>query len=223
VRWELPQAEPAADLLAAELGIGAPAARTLAGRGFRDLDSARRFLHPSMDELTDPLMMRDMARAAARIETAIRKREKILVYGDYDVDGATAVSLLVKSLEIAGGDVAWHVPHRLKDGYGMRAESVDAALSAGVKLIVSVDTGIRAGEVVRRAAESGIDVIVTDHHLPESELPPAVAVLNPNRPDCEYPEKNLCGAAVAFKLAQAVFAQMGWPAERLCCPVEVCS
>lgn len=214
-RWVLPRPDPAAEALASELGIGMPAAKALAGRGFRDAAAARRFLHPSLDDLHDPLAMRDMARAAERIESAIRKREKILIYGDYDVDGAASVALLVKSLELAGADAAWHVPHRLKDGYGMRPEAVETAAAEGVRLIVSVDTGIRAGEVVRRAAALGVDVIVTDHHLPESELPPALAVLNPNRPDCEYPEKNLCGAAVAFKLAQAVLARAGWAPDRL--------
>jgi single-stranded-DNA-specific exonuclease len=122
--------------------------------------------------------------------------------------------LLTKAIELAGGEASYHVPHRLKDGYGMRSEVVEAASEQGVKLIVSVDTGIRAAEVVRRAGDLGIEVIVTDHHLPESELPPALAVLNPNRPDCEYPEKNLCGAGVAFKLIQALLPAMAWPADK---------
>jgi single-stranded-DNA-specific exonuclease len=125
------------------------------------------------------------------------------------------VVLLTKAFELAGGTPAYHVPHRLKDGYGMRSEVVEAAAEQGVKLIVSVDTGIRAAEVVRRAGVLGIDVIVTDHHLPETELPPALAVLNPNRPDCMYPEKNLCGAGVAFKLIQALLPSLGWPADKV--------
>ena len=123
--------------------------------------------------------------------------------------------LLTKAIELAGGQAGYHVPHRLKDGYGMRPEVVEAAAGQGVKLIVSVDTGIRAAEVVRRANELGIDVIVTDHHLPETELPPALAVLNPNRPDCPYLEKNLCGAGVAFKLIQALLPHIGWPADKV--------
>src|SRR5204862_4319131 len=114
----------------------------------------------------------------------------------------------------AGGVAGYHVPHRLKDGYGMRPEVVEAAAADGVRLIISVDTGIRATEVVRRANELGIDVIVTDHHLPETELPPALAVLNPNRPDCTYPEKGLCGAGVAFKLVQALLQTLDWPDEK---------
>jgi len=150
-----------------------------------------------------------------RLERAIRAGEKILIYGDYDVDGTTSVVILTKAIEIAGGAATYHIPHRLKDGYGMRSEVVEAAAASGVKLIVSVDTGIRAAEVVGRANELGIDVVVTDHHLPESALPPAIAVLNPNQPACPYPEKNLCGAGVAFKLVQALLARLGWPAAKL--------
>jgi len=183
-------------------------------RGLADPVAARRFLHPSFEELHDPMGLRDMAAAIERIARAIRSREKILIYGDYDVDGTMAVVLLTKVVELAGGIAGYHVPHRLKDGYGMRPEVVEAAAEQGVQLIVSVDTGIRAAEVVRRANELGIDVIVTDHHLPESELPPALAVLNPNQPGCLYPEKNLCGAGVAFKVIQALLPHLGWPADR---------
>jgi single-stranded-DNA-specific exonuclease len=215
LRWVLPAADPhAADSLAAELGIGTPACRALAHRGFGDAASARRFLKASLDGLHDPLAMRDMAPAVERLEKAIRGREKILIYGDYDVDGTISVAILMKTIELAGGTAAWHIPNRLKDGYGMRAAAVEAAAAEGVSLIVSVDTGIRAADVVRRTSELGIDVIVTDHHLPEDKLPPALAVLNPNRLDCAYPEKNLCGAGVAFKLAQALFARIGWAAEK---------
>ncbi len=214
-RWIIPEPDAHAAALAASLGVAPLAASVLARRGFRDAASARRFLESPVEDLHDPFLMRDMDRASARLASAIREREKILIYGDYDVDGATSVALLVKTIEMAGWSAAWHIPNRLKDGYGMRAEPVEAAAADGVKLIVSVDTGIRATEVVRRAIALGIDVIVTDHHLPESALPPALAVLNPNRPDCEYPDKNLCGAAVAFKLAQATLARLEWPADRV--------
>ncbi len=213
-RWTLPLA---ADFtaLAAALQITLPAARVLCHRGLADPDAAARFLRPSFDDLLDPLTLRDMAKAVERLRQAILAREKILIYGDYDVDGTTSVVLLTKTIELAGGAADFHVPHRLKDGYGMRPEVVERAAAEGVRLIVSVDTGIRAAEVVRRASELGIDVIVTDHHLPEAELPPALAVLNPNRPDCLYVEKNLCGAGVAFKLAQALMATLDWPAEKV--------
>jgi len=213
-RWLLPgDVEYAA--LAAELGITTPAAKVLVHRGFSYPTAARHFLHPSLDDLLDPLMLRDMPVAVERLRRAISDGEKIVVYGDYDVDGTTSVVLLTKAIELAGGKADYHVPHRLKEGYGMRPEVVEAMAAEGVKLIVSVDTGIRAAEVVRRAGELGIDVIITDHHLPESELPPALAVLNPNRPDCPYAEKNLCGAGVAFKLAHALLATVGWPEAKL--------
>jgi single-stranded-DNA-specific exonuclease len=214
-RWILPSSDPrAVETLSSALRIGAPSARILVHRGLGDSEAAGRFLHPSLDHLHDPLIMRDMPRAVERLREAIRDGQKILIYGDYDVDGTTSVVLLTKAIELAGGAPSHHVPHRLKDGYGMRPEVVETAAAGGVKLIVSVDTGIRAAEAVRRANELGVDAIVTDHHLPETELPPALAVLNPNRPDCPYPDKNLCGAGVAFKLAQALLATLPWPAEK---------
>ena len=218
--WILPGNESReVEALSAALGIGAPAAGILVHRGLGDPAAARRFLQPSLDDLHDPLTMRDMPRAVARLREAIREGQKILIYGDYDVDGTTSVVILTKAIELAGGAASHHVPHRLKDGYGMRPEVVETAAAEGVKLIVSVDTGIRGAEAVRRANELGVDAIVTDHHLPETELPPALAVLNPNRPDCPYPDKNLCGAGVAFKLAQALLATLPWPpgkARRVC-------
>jgi single-stranded-DNA-specific exonuclease len=215
-RWLIPAADPsAAAALAAALRISSPAAKVLVHRGLADPEAARRFLNPSLDDLLDPLLLRDMAAAVARLRRAIQAGEKILIYGDYDVDGTTSVVLLTKAVQLAGGAAGHHVPHRLNEGYGMRPEVVEAAAARGVTLMISVDTGIRAAEVVARANELGIDVIVTDHHLPESALPPAVAVVNPNRPGCPYPNKDLCGAAVAFKLAQALLATLGWPDARL--------
>jgi len=214
--WLLPDPDPQpVDALASALRIARPAAQVLVHRGLAGPAEARRFLAPSLDDLHDPQAMRDMPRAIERLLRAIGAREKILIYGDYDVDGTTSVVLLKKAIELAGGVACYHVPHRLKDGYGMRSEVVETAAAQGVKLIISVDTGIRATEVVRRANELEIDVIVTDHHLPETELPPALAVLNPNRPDCGYPEKNLCGAGVAFKLVQALLAALAMPADKV--------
>src|SRR5690348_10173055 len=170
-RWVLPEidAERAA-AIASSLRTGAPAAKVLVRRGFTDPDGARRFLYPSLAELHDPLLMRDMGAALDRLERAIRGHEKILIYGDYDVDGTSSVVILTKAIELAGGQARYHIPHRLKDGYGMRSEVVESAAADGFSLIVSVDTGIRAAEVVRRANELAIDVIVTDHHLPETDL-----------------------------------------------------
>jgi len=196
------------------LRIRALTARVLINRGITDPVAALRFLRPSLDHLFDPFLLAGMQDAVARVKAAIANREKILIYGDYDVDGTISVVILKKAIELAGGQAEFHVPHRLKDGYGMRTEVIEEAGLRGVNLIVSVDTGIRALEVVRAARELGIDVVVTDHHLPESELPPALAVLNPNRPGCPYPEKNLCGAGVAFKLVQALLQTLDWPAEK---------
>ncbi len=215
MKWTIPECDArAAAELARALGIAAPAARVLWARGYRSLEDGRRFLEPSIADLNDPALLKDMPAAVARLRRAIEQKEKILLYGDYDVDGTSAVVILKKGLDLLGGTASFHVPHRLKDGYGMRSEVVEDAAAAGVSLIVSVDTGIRANEVVKHAAGLGIDVIVTDHHLPETELPPAVAVLNPNRPDCEYPEKNLCGAGVALKLMDALIRDFGWEQAR---------
>lgn len=209
----MPAADSASvESLCAALRIRTPAAKVLVNRGLSDPASARRFLAPSLDGLNDPFALRDMDRALDRLRRAISDRERILIYGDYDVDGTTSVVILTKAIELAGGAASYHVPHRLRDGYGLRPEVVERAAAEGVRLIISVDTGIRAAAVVARANELGIGVIVTDHHLPETDLPPALAVLNPNRPDCTYPDKDLCGAGVAFKLVQALTGSLDWPA-----------
>jgi single-stranded-DNA-specific exonuclease len=207
MNWSLAPTDPTSvAALARALNLSLPAVRVLWARGYRDAVEARRFFAPSLDDLHDPYLLKGMPEAVERVRRAIEQKEPILLYGDYDVDGTSSVVILKKGIELLGGHVSFHVPHRLRDGYGMRSDVVEDAAAKGVKLIVSVDTGIRAGEVVRTASALGIDVIVTDHHLPEAELPPALAVLNPNRRDCTYPEKNLCGAGVALKLIQALLA-----------------
>lgn len=211
MRWVLSDPDASAVArLREELDLRLPAAQVLAGRGYGDPDAARRFLAPSLSELHDPRRMLGLDAALRRLRQAVAGREKILIYGDYDVDGTTSIVVLRKAIELAGGAAEFHVPHRLRDGYGMRTEVVEEAAARGVQLIISVDTGIRAGAVVEHARARGIDVIVTDHHLPEEALPPAVAVLNPNQPACGYPEKNLCGAGVVFKLVQALVATLDW-------------
>lgn len=215
-RWLLPEIdEIQAAHVAAELRMSPVAARVLVRRGYADPSAAQAFLHPTLDSLHSPSLLLGMDRATARIIEAVDKKEPILLYGDYDVDGTLSIVLLKKAIEIAGGNTSHHVPHRLREGYGMRSDVIQAAAQHGVKLIVSVDTGIRAGEVVVCAKELGVDVIVTDHHLPEAELPPAVAVLNPNQPGCGYPNKNLCGAGVAFKLAHGLLERTGLAQARL--------
>lgn len=204
-RWTLPEIAPeAVSRLEQALKLQRLPAAVLASRGFDDPERAYAFLCPDLGALHDPFLMRDMDAAAERLRTAILKREKILLYGDYDVDGTTSIVILKKAIELLGGVTDFYIPHRLKEGYGMRTEVIEQASETGVRLIVSVDTGIRAKAVVAHARDLGIDVIVTDHHLPEAELPAGLAVLNPNRPDCDYPNKNLCGAGVTFKLVQAL-------------------
>lgn len=190
------------------------AASVLVRRGFGDAARAKEFLSPSLNSLHHPLLMRDMATAVDRLFAAIQRREPILLYGDYDVDGTCSIVILKKAIEILGGRADFHVPHRMNEGYGMRCDVIERAAQSEVRLIVSVDTGIRATEVVRHANSLGIDVIVTDHHLPNSDLPPALALLNPNRRDCSYPDKNLCGAAIAFKLVQALLNRSELPQAR---------
>jgi single-stranded-DNA-specific exonuclease len=215
-RWLIPQSDAhQAECLASALGLRAPAARVLLARGYRDPEAARRFLKPALEDLHDPFLLQGLPAALERLQRAIARQEKVLLYGDYDVDGTTAVAIVKKAIELAGGQAAFHVPHRLRHGYGMRPEIVEQAAAEGVTLLVSLDTGIRSAGVVRHAAELGIDVIVTDHHLPEAELPPALAVLNPKQPGCPYPDKNLCGAGVAFKLVQALLGTLGWPPDKL--------
>lgn len=218
-RWIFREEAGGAELVR-ELGIPRAAAQILARRGFHDAASAEHFLNPRIDDLHDPFLLRDMDRAVERIRAAITRGETIEIHGDYDVDGVTSTVILKKALELAGAEAGWHIPHRLHDGYGMQSAAVEEAARRGVRLIVSVDNGIRAGAAIARANELGVDVIVTDHHLPETELPPAVAVINPNRADCDYPNPNLCGAGVAFKLAHAILMGLGWPAAKLTRVVE---
>ncbi len=204
----------AAEAIRAELSIPAITARLLTQRGVRDPAAAAAFLEPSLDQLLDPFGLRGMREAVERIRAAIAAREKTLVYGDYDVDGTTSTVLLLKTFAMLGAEADFHVPHRMREGYGMRAEVIEQAAQGGVKLLISVDTGIRESEVVERARELGIDSIITDHHLPERAVPDALAVVNPNQPGCSYANKNLCGVGLAFKLAQALLTEVDWPAEK---------
>ena len=217
-RWFLPDVPPdEVARLSAELGIGMPATRVLYGRGLRDAERAREFLHPKLESLLNPHLLLGMDAALERLCRAIRNGEKILIYGDYDVDGTTSVVVLKNAIELAGGvaEFSRAAPSQgwLRDapgggGGGRRAQGVTPHRQRG------------HGNSRRRGGggaptELGIDVIVTDHHLPEAELPPALAVLNPNRPDCAYPEKNLCGVGVAFKLVQGLLATLDWPADKM--------
>ena len=202
----------AATLLAQELGLPKAIAQLLVCRGFETAESARAFLSPSLDQLHDPYKMLGMAVAVERLRAALTAHEPMLIYGDYDVDGTVATVLLKTALERAGValgvpvDVRYHIPHRIREGYGMQDERIASAAAEGVRLVVSVDTGIRAFAAAAEAKRVGLDLIVTDHHLPDGVggVPEALAVLNPNQAGCNYPYKELCGAGVAFKLAQAL-------------------
>jgi single-stranded-DNA-specific exonuclease len=198
--------------LARDLNLPEPIVRLLIARGYSDAASARPFLHPELTHLHDPYAMRGMREAVDRIRRALLAHEPILIYGDYDVDGTVATVLLKTAIERTAAalsvapDIRYHIPHRLREGYGMRESRIADAAQEGVRLVVSVDTGIRAHAAAEEAARLSLDLIVTDHHLPDelNGIPNALAVLNPNQPDCAYPCKDLCGAAVAFKLAQAL-------------------
>jgi len=180
-------------------------ARLLIGRGIDDIASAERFLFPSLSHLHSPYSMLGMSTAVDRLDAAIERNESILIYGDYDVDGTTSIVILKTAIELCGGSADFHVPHRIREGYGMKDDVIERAAENGVRLIISVDTGIRAFAAAETAARLGVDLIVTDHHLPGQEgVPKALSVLNPNQAGCDYPCKALCGAAVAFKLAQAL-------------------
>jgi single-stranded-DNA-specific exonuclease len=206
-RWIFPEHDSdKAAALAREAGLPLLIAELLLARGIRSAADAQAFLHPHFDQLLDPYSMLGMGRAVARIQQAIAAREPILIYGDYDVDGTTAVVLLKTAIEMLGGEVRFHVPHRLREGYGMQSGILDTAAREGVRLVISVDTGIRAFAAAEAAETLGLDLIVTDHHLPEAAmgLPKALAILNPNQADCTYACKHLCGAGVAFKLSQAL-------------------
>jgi single-stranded-DNA-specific exonuclease len=216
MRWFCSTPDPAqVDELQIQMGISPLVARLLALRGVNAAE-AHAYLSPSLDQLHSPYLMRGMATAVERLSAAIANREGILIYGDYDVDGTTAVVVLKTAIELCGGAADFHVPHRIKEGYGIKEDVIERAAGAGIKVVVSVDTGIRAFQAAETARRVGIDLIVTDHHLPEAHegVPNALAVLNPNQQGCDYPCKELCGAGVAFKIAQALFAKFKDPADQ---------
>src|SRR5947208_10231972 len=197
--------------LASTLGVSPIVAHLLIARGHEDAESARSFLKPSLDQLHDPFLMRGMSDAVARLVQAIDRQEPILIYGDYDVDGTTGTAVLLRALRMLGATAGYHVPHRFTEGYGIRQDALEKAASEGYKLVVSVDCGITAHEPLHWARANGLDIIVTDHHLPDAAegAPPALAVLNPNQKGCNYPDKNLAGVGVAFKLVHALFSERG--------------
>jgi single-stranded-DNA-specific exonuclease len=211
VRWVLRNAEAQlVQQLALEMALPVSIARLLAVRGIQTAEQAHKFLSPSLQDLHSPYLMTGLRDAVERLRAAVERGETVLIYGDYDVDGTTAIVILKTALEICGGKVDYHVPHRIREGYGMRDEVIEQAADRGIRTIISVDTGIRAFAAAETAERRGIDLIVTDHHLPQSDgVPKALAVVNPNQQGCEYPCKSLCGAGVAFKIAQALLEESG--------------
>ena len=209
-RWDTVDCDDAAaETLAAVLKISPVVAKLLCQRGLADPELADRFLNPSLDHLHDPMLLADMAAAVDRIMGAIERREKIAIHGDYDVDGVTSTVILRRALELLGGNVIHFIPERLKDGYGLQPVAIERLHADGVALVISVDCGIRGAEAGRRARELGLDLIITDHHEPDTELPPALAIINPKRADCSYPDKYLAGVGVALKLVQALCRRAG--------------
>ena len=206
-RWILAESHPyEAGVLAASAHIPLVLAELLVTRGITTSVDAFAFLNPDIAHLHDPLLMLGMKTAVERVEAAIARKEPMLLYGDYDVDGTTAVVLLKTTIELLGGTVRFHVPHRLREGYGLQSSVLESAFADGVRLVITVDTGMRAFAEAETARRLGLDLIITDHHLSRSDdaVPDALAILNPNQHACCYPEKFLCGAAIALKLAQAL-------------------
>ena len=203
--------------LAALLGVDPLVAGLLVQRGIHSFEAAREFFRPQWGQLHDPFLMRDMEQACDRIEAALLTGERILVFGDYDVDGTSAVALVSQYLRGREAAVATYIPDRYAEGYGLSLQGIDFADDNGITLIIALDCGIKALEQAKYARSLGIDLIVCDHHRPGSELPAAVAVLDPKRPDCPYPYKELCGCGVGFKLIQALHSRQGgdvadlWP------------
>jgi single-stranded-DNA-specific exonuclease len=202
-RWILAEPHPESDALAKEARLPLVLAELLCARGITQAAAAHAFLNPDYTHLHDASLLHGMSEAVARLERAIAAKEPVLLYGDYDVDGTTAVVLLKTAIEMLGGIVRFHVPHRLREGYGLQSSVLEAAYADGVRLVVTVDTGMRAFAEAETARRLGLDLIITDHHLPKIDdaVPDVLAILNPNQSGCAYPEKSLCGAALALKLA----------------------
>lgn len=203
--WDHPDVdERRVEGLTAALDIDPVIARLLVLRGVATAGEAGRFLHPCIDHLHDPFGLADLPLAVDRLQRAVEQRERIAVHGDYDVDGVTSTVILRRALDLLGADVIHFIPERLKDGYGLEPATMERLAARGVAVVVSVDCGIRSQAAAVRARELGVDLIVTDHHEPEAVLPPALAVINPKRRDCDYPDKDLAGVGVALKLVQAL-------------------
>ncbi|MBS1525734.1 MAG: single-stranded-DNA-specific exonuclease RecJ [Bacteroidetes bacterium] len=222
-RWAFGEKPDNADVkkLADELAIDPVLSTLLIQRGIHSFDGARYYFRPDLRHLHDPFLMTDMEKAVRRIEDALAAGEKILVYGDYDVDGTTAVSLVYSFFKKRGENIDYYIPDRYKEGYGVSQQGIDYAAENGFTLIIALDCGIKSVDKIAYANELGIDFIICDHHLPGSELPDAVAVLDPKRPDCEYPYKELSGCGIGFKLVQAYSEKNNIPFEEVSCYLDL--
>ena len=208
--WITPARDSAGELiLERELGVSSLLACVLLARGYRDPGAADRYLHPNLSHLSDPRLLPDFDKACVAILGARERKETIFIHGDYDVDGVTSAALLTRFLKSLGCSVITHVPHRMKEGYGIHLNAVDAAQEAGAKLFLTCDCGSTAHTQVARARAAGMAVVVTDHHLMNEDLPKADAVVNPHRSDSEYPFRELCGVGVVFRLCEGITAEMG--------------
>ncbi len=201
--------------LSGELNIAKPLATLLIQRGITSFEAAKKFFRPQLTQLHDPFLMKDMAVAVERIQAALLNREKILIYGDYDVDGTTSVALVYTFLRSFYGDVDFYIPDRYNEGYGISIKGIDYARETGARLIIALDCGIKAIDKVKYARHHGIDFIICDHHNPGEQIPPAIAVLDPKRAECHYPDNELSGCGVGFKLVQAYASRNGIPFEEL--------
>ncbi len=217
-RWifNQPEDEEAVSDLQSQLGISPTIARLLSIRGITSYSAAKSFFRPSLEDLYDPFLMKDMHQAAQRLADAIRASETVVVYGDYDVDGTTATAIMYTFLKEFGVDARYYIPHRFKEGYGINEEGIDYAEKVGAGLIVSVDCGITAIKEAEITRQKGIDLVICDHHNTDENIPDACAVLDPKRPDCEYPFDGLSGAGVGFKLIQGTLANLGLPVDYAC-------
>lgn len=213
-RWRVIQANTEkADILFQSLKINYTLCKILVSRGIDTYDKAKHFFRPQLSNLHDPWLMKDMLKAVKRILSAIEQQEKILIYGDYDVDGTTAVASFYSFIQSIYPNVEFYIPHRYREGYGVSAKGIEFAANNDFTLIISLDCGIKSVELIALAKSIGIDFIVCDHHLPDAELPCAVAILNPKQPGCDYPFKELCGCGVGFKLMHALTEELNLPPE----------
>ena len=221
-RWNILQADRArVNALHEALKVNATLCAILVQRGIDDFEKAKKYFRPQLSDLHDPWLMKDMDKAVNRILTAFENGEKILVFGDYDVDGTTSVASVYQFIKKNYSDTDFYIPHRYREGYGVSKLGIDFAKENGFTLIISLDCGIKSVDLISYAKTLGIDFIVCDHHLPDEELPPAVAILNAKQKDCNYPYKELCGCGVGFKLMMALAAELGLPDEEYLCYLDL--